>query len=192
MPRYPVPQVCPLMRAGLSSDRWRAMYGGPRPPCLSYCLNPPNTVAGDGDPVLRPPGCELLAFEGEVALIIGTRATRVTPATAWQHVGWVTASNDFGVYDLRYADKGSNVRSKGIDGFTPLGPRLLDARAVDPATIHIRAWVNGKLAQDSDTHSDMLFSFADIVAYITRLTTRAPADTICTAPPPGSTAIRPP
>src|SRR5215472_2673599 len=132
-----------------SSYRSRAMERGALPPWPSYFLKPPSTVAHSGDPVLRPPGCELLAFEGEVALIIGTRATRVTPATAWAHVGWVTAANDFGVYDLRYADKGSNVRSKGWDGCTPLGPELLDARTLDLAQLRLRTWVNGELAQDA-------------------------------------------
>jgi 5-oxopent-3-ene-1,2,5-tricarboxylate decarboxylase / 2-hydroxyhepta-2,4-diene-1,7-dioate isomerase len=174
-----------------SSYRSRAMERGTLPPWPSYFLKPPNTIAGDGDPVRRPPGCELLAFEGEVALIIGTRATRVTPAAAWEHVGWVTAANDFGVYDLRYADKGSNVRSKGIDGFTPLGPLLLDARTIDPATIHLRTWVNGLLVQDADANSDMFFSFADIVADISRLTTLEPGDIILTGTPTGSTVVRP-
>ena len=72
-------------------------------------------------------------------------------------MAWVTAANDFGVYDLRYADRGSNVRSKGIDGFTPLGPRLIDARAVDLATLRLRTWVNGSLAQDAWPAQDMLF-----------------------------------
>jgi 2-keto-4-pentenoate hydratase/2-oxohepta-3-ene-1,7-dioic acid hydratase in catechol pathway/regulator of RNase E activity RraA len=174
-----------------SSYRSRAMERGTLPPWPSYFLKPPNTIGGDGDPVLRPPGCELLAFEGEVALIVGKRATRVTPAAAWEHVGWVTAANDFGVYDLRYADKGSNVRSKGIDGFTPLGPRLLDARAVDPATIHLRTWVNGQLVQDAEASSDMFFSFADIIADISRLTTLEPGDVILTGTPAGSTVVQP-
>jgi 2-keto-4-pentenoate hydratase/2-oxohepta-3-ene-1,7-dioic acid hydratase in catechol pathway/regulator of RNase E activity RraA len=174
-----------------SSYRSRAMERGTLPPWPSYFLKPPNTIAADGAPVLRPPGCELLGFEGEVALVIGKRATRVTPAVAWEHVGWVTAANDFGVYDLRYADKGSNVRSKGIDGFTPLGPRLLDARTVDPATIHIRTWVNGAMVQDSGAHGDMLFSFADIVADITRLTTLEPGDVILTGTPAGATVVQP-
>ena len=174
-----------------SSYRSRAMERGTVPPWPSYFLKPPNTIARDGDPVLRPPGCELLAFEGEVALIIGKRATRVTPAAAWDHVGWVTAANDFGVYDLRYADKGSNVRSKGIDGFTPLGPLLLDARALDPATIHLRTWVNGQLVQDAEANGDMFFSFADIVADISRLTTLEPGDIILTGTPTGSTVVQP-
>ncbi|MFZ0755409.1 MAG: fumarylacetoacetate hydrolase family protein, partial [Trebonia sp.] len=174
-----------------TSYRSRAMERGDLPPWPSYFLKPPNTLAADGDPVLRPPWCELLAFEGEVALIIGERATRVTPAAAWDHVGWITAANDFGVYDLRYADRGSNVRSKGIDGFTPLGPALLDARDVDPENIRLRTWLNGDLVQDAITGDDLLFSFADIVADISRLTTLEPGDVILTGTPTGSTVVRP-
>ena len=55
------------------SYRSRAMERGRLPPWPSYFLKPPTTLAADGDPVLRPPWCELLAFEGEVALVIGTR-----------------------------------------------------------------------------------------------------------------------
>src|ERR1700721_3978829 len=122
------------------SYRSRALERGRLPSWPSYFLKPPSTLAADGDPVLRPPSCELLAFEGEVALVIGTRAARVSPADAWSHVHWVTAANDFGVYDLRYADRGANLRSKGVDGFTPLGPALLDARAVDPERTPPRTW----------------------------------------------------
>jgi regulator of RNase E activity RraA/2-keto-4-pentenoate hydratase/2-oxohepta-3-ene-1,7-dioic acid hydratase in catechol pathway len=171
--------------------RSRAMERGTLPQWPSYFLKPPNTLAGDGDLVKRPPWCELLAFEGEVALIIGRRATRVPPASAWSHVGWVTAANDFGVYDLRYADRGSNVRSKGIDGFTPLGPRLLDARSVDPEAVRLRAWLNGDLCQDALSGDDLLFSFADIVADVSRLTTLEPGDVILTGTPTGATVVRP-
>src|SRR6185437_2384090 len=173
------------------SYRSRAMERGRLPLWPSYFLKPPSTLAADSDPVLRPPGCELLAFEGEVALIIGTRASRVSPADAWNHVRWVTAANDFGVYDLRYADGGSNLRSKGIDGFNPLGPALLDARAVDPERVSLRTWVNGVLKQDAVSGDDLLFSFADIVADVSRLTTLEPGDVILTGTPTGSTVVRP-
>ena len=88
-----------------------------------------------------------MAFEGEVALVIG-RAARVSAADAWSHVRWVTAANDSGVYDLRYADRGANVRSKGVDGFTPVGPALLDPAPSTPSA-SLRTWVNGTLVQDA-------------------------------------------
>ncbi|MGH3182381.1 MAG: fumarylacetoacetate hydrolase family protein, partial [Streptosporangiaceae bacterium] len=173
------------------SYRSRAAERGTMPAWPSYFLKPSSSLAESGDPVARPPGCELLAFEGEVALVIGPRARRVSRADGWDHVAWITAANDFGVYDLRYADRGSNVRSKGIDGFTPLGPRLIDARAVDLATVRLRTWVNGDLAQDAWPAQDLLFGFGDIVSDLSRLVTLEPGDVILTGTPAGSTVVNP-
>ncbi|HZR50317.1 MAG TPA: fumarylacetoacetate hydrolase family protein [Streptosporangiaceae bacterium] len=173
------------------SYRSRAAERGTLPPWPSYFLKPSSSLADSGDPVVRPPGCELLAFEGEVALVIGRRATRVNRAAAWEHVRWITAANDFGVYDLRYADRGSNLRSKGIDGFTPLGPRLLDPRTADMAELRLRTWVNGNLVQDAWPARDMLFGFSDIVADLSRLVTLEPGDIILTGTPTGSTVVKP-
>ena len=100
----------------------RADQRGRRPEAPSYFLKPSSSIAASGGTIERPAGTELLAFEGEIALVIGTTARRVTLADAWRHVAWITAANDFGLYDLRTNDKGSNVRSKGGDGFTPIGP----------------------------------------------------------------------
>ena len=157
-----------------SSYRSRAAERGTMPAWPSYFLKPASSLAASGDPVARPPGCELLAFEGEVALVIGRRARRVSQADGWDCVAHLTAANDFGVYDLRYADRGSNVRSKGIDGFTPLGPRLIEARSVDLTNLRLRTWVNGNLAQDAWPAQDMLFGFGDIVADLSRLLTLEP------------------
>jgi 2-keto-4-pentenoate hydratase/2-oxohepta-3-ene-1,7-dioic acid hydratase in catechol pathway/regulator of RNase E activity RraA len=174
-----------------ASYRSRAAERGTTPAWPSYFLKPSSSLAGSGDPVARPPGCELLAFEGEVALVIGRPARRVSRAEAWDCVSALTAANDFGVYDLRYADRGSNLRSKGIDGFTPVGPGLIDARAVDLAALRLRAWVNGKLAQDAWPALDMLFGFDDIVADLSRLLTLQPGDLILTGTPTGSTVVKP-
>jgi regulator of RNase E activity RraA/2-keto-4-pentenoate hydratase/2-oxohepta-3-ene-1,7-dioic acid hydratase in catechol pathway len=173
------------------SYRSRAIQRGSVPAWPSYFLKPPSSLAASDDPVARPPGCALLAFEGEVALVIGSRASRVERHAAWSHVGWVTAANDFGVYDLRYADRGGNVRSKGIDGLTPLGPRLLDAREVDPAQLRLRTWKNGELAQDARLSEELLFGIEDIVADLTRLMTLEPGDVILTGTPAGSTVVEP-
>ncbi len=103
----------------------RAQQRGRRPNDPSYFFKPSSSVAASGSVIERPHGTELLAFEGEIALVIGAAARRVSVADAWSHVAAVTASNDFGLYDLRANDKGSNVRSKGGDGFTPIGPALV-------------------------------------------------------------------
>ncbi len=168
----------------------RADQRGRRPAAPSYFFKPASSVGVTGGSVERPAGTELLAFEGEIALIIGTAARRVTLADAWDHVGWVTASNDLGLYDLRANDRGSNVRSKGGDGYTPLGPEFIDARSVAPDALRVRAWVNGELRQD-DTTAGLIFPLTQLVADLSQHFTLEPGDVILTGTPAGSSVIVP-
>ncbi|WP_258142155.1 MULTISPECIES: fumarylacetoacetate hydrolase family protein [unclassified Arthrobacter] len=172
----------------------RAAQRGRTPEQPSYFLKPSSSLAlGSMDvpgTVERPAGCELLGYEGEISLVIGKSARRVGLEDAWSHVEWVTASNDLGVYDLRYADKGSNVRSKGGDGFTPVGPALIPADAVDPTQLRIRTWHNGDLVQD-DTTEDLLFPFAQLVADLSQLLTLEEGDIILTGTPAGASVAKP-
>ncbi|MDR7083497.1 2-keto-4-pentenoate hydratase/2-oxohepta-3-ene-1,7-dioic acid hydratase in catechol pathway/regulator of RNase E activity RraA [Arthrobacter ginsengisoli] len=168
----------------------RAAQRGRTPGQPSYFLKPSSSLALSGSTVERPAGCELLGYEGEIALIIGKPARRVGLEDAWSHVEWVTASNDLGVYDLRYADKGSNLRSKGGDGFTPVGPGLIAADSVDPAQLRIRTWHNGALVQD-DTTGDLLFPFARLVADLSQLLTLEAGDIILTGTPAGASVAKP-
>ena len=172
------------------SYRSRAEQRGRIPANPSYFMKASSSLALTGGTVERPAGTELLAFEGEVALVIGTAARRVSVEDAWGHVGFVTASNDLGVYDIKYADKGSNIRSKSGDGFTPFGPALLPAADVNPDALRIRTWVNGEIVQD-DTTAGLLFSFARIVADLSQLMTLQPGDVILTGTPAGSSVIVP-
>jgi 5-oxopent-3-ene-1,2,5-tricarboxylate decarboxylase/2-hydroxyhepta-2,4-diene-1,7-dioate isomerase len=168
----------------------RAAQRGKSPAQPSYFLKPSTSYAPSGTTIERPAGTELLGFEGEIALIIGTAARRVVVEDAWAHVSGVTASNDLGVYDLRYADAGSNLRSKGGDGFTPIGPSVIDARSIDPAALRIRTWRNGELVQE-DTTAELLFSFARLVADLSQLITLEPGDVILTGTPAGASVAQP-
>jgi 2-keto-4-pentenoate hydratase/2-oxohepta-3-ene-1,7-dioic acid hydratase in catechol pathway/regulator of RNase E activity RraA len=168
----------------------RAAQRGRAPRHASYFLKPSSSLAGTGGTVQRPAGTELLAFEGEIALVIGAEASKVEVDRAWAHVGWVTAANDLGLYDLRYADRGSNLRAKGGDGFTPLGPTLLDAQLLDPTALRVRTWVDGELAQSDDTEN-LLFPFAELVADLSRLSTLERGDVILTGTPAGASVLRP-
>ncbi|WP_091528811.1 fumarylacetoacetate hydrolase family protein [Microlunatus soli] len=168
----------------------RAAQRGRTPKLPSYFLKPPSSVITDGSPIERPAGTELLAFEGEIALIIGRTVRRVEPDQAWSVVAGVTAANDFGVYDLRYADKGSNLRSKGGDGFTPLGPAVIDAADIAVDGLRIRTWVNGELAQ-SDSTATLLFGFDRLIADLSQLITLEAGDVILTGTPAGSSVVQP-
>lgn len=168
----------------------RADQRGRRPAHPSYFFKVSSSIAASGGTVERPAGTELLAFEGEIALVIGTPARHVSLEDAWSHVASVTAANDLGIYDLRANDKGSNVRSKGGDGYTPLGPNLIDARTIDPADIRVRTWVNGEIRQD-DNSSGLIFPLAQFVADLSQHFTLETGDVILTGTPAGSSVIVP-
>lgn len=167
----------------------RAKQRGRTPLHPSYFLKPPSSVTGPGT-VERPAGTELLGFEGEIALVLGEPARHVPPEQAWSHIGWVTAGNDLGLHDLRYADKGSNVRAKGGDGYTPLGAQLIPANRIDPTRIGVRTWHDGVLVQD-DTSAGMLFPFGLLVADLSRFMTLEPGDVILTGTPAGASVAEP-
>ncbi|MGO2520565.1 MAG: fumarylacetoacetate hydrolase family protein [Microbacterium sp.] len=168
----------------------RADQRGRRPAHPSYFFKVASSVAASGGTVERPAGTELLAFEGEIALIIGAPARHVSIEDAWSHVASVTAANDLGIYDLRANDKGSNVRSKGGDGYTPLGPNLIDARKIDPRDIRVRTWVNGEIRQN-DNSSGLVFPLAQFVADLSQHFTLETGDVILTGTPAGSSVIVP-
>lgn len=185
----PIPRPGKIIAIHLSYAS-RADQRGRRPAHPSYFFKVASSVAASGGTIERPAGTELLAFEGEIALVIGEPARHVALEDAWSHVAHVTAANDLGLYDLRANDKGSNVRSKGGDGYTPLGPDLIDARTIDPHGIRVRTWVNGELRQD-DTSEGLIFPLAQFVADLSQHFTLETGDVILTGTPAGSSVIVP-
>ncbi|MFV0435303.1 MAG: fumarylacetoacetate hydrolase family protein [Leucobacter sp.] len=168
----------------------RIAQRGRTPAFPSYFFKPASSLAPTGGTVERPAGTELLAFEGEIALVIGEPARWVSPEDGWKHVAFVTASNDLGLYDLRAADKGSNVRNKGGDGYTPIGPKAISTEGIGQDEWRVRTWVNGELVQD-DTSDTLKFPFGTLVADLSQHMTLETGDVILTGTPAGSSVLVP-
>ena len=169
--------------------RSRAEQRGRMPDVPSYFLKPPSSLAGDGDPIVRPRGAELLTVEGEVALIVSRRATRVAPEHGLEHVGWYAPANDVGLHDFRWAENGGNLLCKGQDGFTPIG-RAVPADEIDPTALTLRTRVNGEVVQEDST-ANLIFPFGLIVADLSRFITLEPGDVILTGTPAGARLVQP-
>jgi 2-keto-4-pentenoate hydratase/2-oxohepta-3-ene-1,7-dioic acid hydratase in catechol pathway/regulator of RNase E activity RraA len=168
----------------------RIAQRGRTPEFPSYFFKPASSLAPTGATIERPAGTELLAFEGEIALVIGEPARWVSPEDGWKHVAQVTAANDFGLYDLRAADKGSNVRNKGGDGYTPIGPDAISTDSIGQDAWRVRTWVNGTLVQN-DTSDTLKFPFGQLVADLSQHMTLEPGDVILTGTPAGSSVVVP-
>jgi 5-oxopent-3-ene-1,2,5-tricarboxylate decarboxylase/2-hydroxyhepta-2,4-diene-1,7-dioate isomerase len=157
----------------------------------SYFMKPPSSLSAHLEPVIRPPGCRFLNYEGEVAVVIGRRCRGVNIDEALDYVRGYTVANDWGVHDFRHADRGSMLRVKGQDGFCPLGPVLVDAGDVDPDDLTLRTFVNGEEVQHGHTGTDLLFSFAYQIADVARLITLEPGDVLLTGTPAHSRPVEP-
>lgn len=170
--------------------RSRAEERGRIPAMPSYFLKPPSSLSRNGAPVVRPDGCEYLNYEGEIAVVIGQRTRDVSPQEGAARIGWISAANDFGVYDLRWADRGSNLLAKGQDGFTPIGPRLVEAAGLDLDALTLRTRVNGELVQEDST-ANLLFPLGHLVSDLSRFMTLEVGDIILAGTPANSQPVAP-
>ncbi|ASN22460.1 5-carboxymethyl-2-hydroxymuconate isomerase [Arthrobacter sp. YN] len=123
-------------------------------------------------------------WEGELAVIIGSRARNVHAERALDYVFGYTAANDISARDVQRSDP-QWVRGKGLDTFCPLGPIIITSDEMpDPQQVRIRTWVNGDLVQDGNT-ADMLFGVKELIAYLSRQFTLRPGDIILSGTPSG-------
>src|ERR1035437_7308086 len=125
-----MPSNRPLLPDGLSASKLiavhlnfpsRARQRGRSVRNPSYFPKAPSTLAADGN-VVRPRGVELLAFEGEIAVILGATARGLTPAEAQSAIGWGAPATASASDDLRWAPRASTVPSKSHAGYTPFAP----------------------------------------------------------------------
>ena len=145
----------------------------------------PSCIIGSGERIeIDRSVTDRVDWEAELAVVIGTRARRVTLEHALEHVFAYTVGNDVSARDLQFGD-GQWVRGKSLDTFCPLGPVFVSAEEIpDPQACAITTRVRGDLVQNSST-SEMIFSVAEIVAFCSRNFTLEPGDVILTGTPWG-------
>jgi len=158
-----------------------AEMGGEAPVEPLLFLKPNTSVVGPGDAIVLPPESERVEFEGELAVVIGRVARRVSEADAASVIFGYTVANDVTARDLQRRD-GQWTRAKGFDTFCPLGP-VIDTE-VDLARGTLETSVNGQRKQDGRL-ADMVHSVPAIVAYASAVFTLLPGDVILTGTPAG-------
>ncbi|MBU2604057.1 MAG: fumarylacetoacetate hydrolase family protein [Actinobacteria bacterium] len=150
-------------------------------------LKPPSSLIGHGDPIVYPREGTKVEHEGELCLVIGRPARRVSPAEAPRVVrGWC-CGNDVTERDLQRKDR-QWWRAKGFDTFAAIGP-YLETEAPDPDA-YIRTLVGGEVRQEGRVR-DMLRHPYEIVSFISQAMTLLPGDVIMLGTPPGVSEIHP-
>lgn len=157
----------------------------PAEPLLFF--KPPSSLLAPGGVVRMPAASARVDFEGELALIIGKRVSKLAADADWR-ANWKTVvrgytiANDVTARDLQKKD-GQWTRAKGFDTFCPVGPIVSDE--VDPeAGLTVETRVNGELRQHGST-LDFIFSIPELLSYISAAITLEPGDLILTGTPAG-------
>jgi 2-keto-4-pentenoate hydratase/2-oxohepta-3-ene-1,7-dioic acid hydratase in catechol pathway len=125
-------------------------------------------------------------YEIEMVVVIGRGGRDIAAADAWDHVLGLTAGQDISDRVLQFAAKPPHFDlAKSRDTYGPLGPVLVSADMfTDCNDLALTCAVNGETQQDSRT-SNMIFSVAELIAYISAALTLAPGDIIFTGTPDG-------
>jgi 2-keto-4-pentenoate hydratase/2-oxohepta-3-ene-1,7-dioic acid hydratase in catechol pathway len=143
-----------------------------------------NSLIGPQDEVILPAESQQIDYEGELAVVIGTRCKGVSPEEALQYVAGVMVFNDITARDLQF-ETSQWTLGKAIDTFAPCGPAIVSLDEIaDIQALQIETRLNGNLVQ-SDTTAAMIFPVAETVARLAQNMTLQPGDIIATGTPAG-------
>ena len=186
------PVVAPNIYAIGLNYRTHADEGGhPYPKEPIVFLKATTSLSNPDDPVVLPRSApEQVDYEGELALVIGKTARRVSEQDAMAHVLGYTAANDISARDCQLVRDVQWTRGKSFDSFGPLGPAVQTEG--DPDNVRLQLRLNGTVMQDTST-SDLIFSCRQLVSFLSHQFTLLPGTVILTGTPGGvGRARRPP
>lgn len=151
------------------------------------------SVVGTGADVLGSlDHTDSVDYEGELGVVIGTRAFQVSKDDAMDHVFGYLVVNDVTSRELQRKHN-QWVIGKGIDTFCPMGPYLVTADEVSDVTaLELETRINGETRQQALV-ADLIFDIPTLIATMSRTMTLLPGDIIATGTPVGvGIGFRPP
>lgn len=151
---------------------------------LGFFLKSPQSVLAHGGTVRLPYTDRRFDQEGELAIVIGRRASKISAAEVIDHIAGFTVALDMTM-------RGGEDRSirKSFDTFTPIGPDLVTPDEVsDLRTLTLQTRVNGTLRQDANI-ADLIWDVDQFVSYASSVTTLEPGDILLTGTPAGIGAV---
>ena len=143
-----------------------------------YFLKAPSSVTAHGANIPVPAGYDgRVAYEGELAVVIGRRARAVSVANAPAHIFGYTCANDVTALELLQRDPSFPqwARAKSFDGFGALGPVI--ETEFDVSGAQLRTLVTGRERQNYPL-ADMFFGPAELVSRLSHDMTLEPGDVI--------------
>ncbi len=187
----PIPNPAKIVCIGLNYRDHAAEVGLELPQFVTAFAKWPNTLIGDGAPIVIPAESHRVDYEAELAVVIGTRARHVAEADAYGVIAGYTCFNDVSVRDYQMRTSQWTL-GKVFDTHGPCGPVLVTRDEIpDPHALRIACSIGGELLQDSST-SQLVFGIPRLIAELSAVMTLEPGDIIATGTPAGVGTSRTP
>ncbi len=188
--KAPIAKPGKLLGIGLNYADHAAEGGRKKPDYpLIFAKTVPATI-GMGEAIHLPPVSQMVDFEGELAVVIGTLARAVSARDALDYVAGYTICNDVSARD--YQRRSGHTPGKSFETFAPLGPVIVTQDEIpDPHALDIRTVVSGQEMQHSNT-KQLIFRIPYVIEYLSHIFPLEPGDVITTGTPSGVGAYREP
>ena len=177
---------------GLNYRKHAMEMGWPIPDEPVVFLKPDSSILKNNKPFFLPDFSVNIHYEVEVVIKISKLGKGISAKFAPRYFDEVTLGIDITARDLQSHQTAAGLPweiSKCFDGAAPLGSFVPVASIKDMADLDFRLEINNKMVQKSNT-SDMIFSFYEIVEYVSKFFTLKTGDLIFTGTPPGVGQLR--
>ena len=173
-----------MLCAGANYHKKYPLGGNVQAPAQPVYFNkPPGTLVAHGEHLIRPSVSVQFDYEVELAVVIGRPGRHIEEADALDYVGGYSILNDGSVRDWQ---RHSVAAGKNFFRSGSLGPWITTADEIaDPAALEVICRVNGSERQRAGV-SEMIFSVAEIVSYLSKVMPLEPGDIIATGSPEGT------
>ncbi|MDN4606848.1 fumarylacetoacetate hydrolase family protein [Sporosarcina highlanderae] len=182
VPRTPKNILC----VGRNYAEHAAEMGAETPPeKLMIFTKSPTSIAADEQNLLAHADLtDSLDYEGELAVVIGKKGSKIPKQLAYDHVFGYTIANDVTARDVQYGHK-QFFLGKSLNGTCPMGPYIVTKDEIpNPHQLSIATKVNDEVRQNGNT-ADMIFKIDELIAEISKYVMLEPGDVILTGTPAG-------
>ena len=144
-----------------------------------------SALSGPFDTVIIPKNSKKTDWEVELGVIIGENCEHVSESNALSVISGYCTVNDISEREFQAERGGQWIKGKSAPSFAPIGPYFVTSDEInDPQNLGVELSLNGKTVQKSNT-SDMIFSVAEIISYMTQFMRLRTGDIIATGTPSG-------
>jgi 2-keto-4-pentenoate hydratase/2-oxohepta-3-ene-1,7-dioic acid hydratase in catechol pathway len=128
------------------------------------------SVVGPEHEVVWPEHSNVMDYELEIGMVLGRTGVKISREEAGEYIFGYTIFNDLSARDTQLLEMEGQLgptQGKDFDGGNVFGPCIVTADEFSPDDARMTVRVNGEVRSEGRS-GDMMYSFEDLIAYISR------------------------